>query len=137
MIAETFIKAELARVAYQEAHHYGGVDSMLAIVYVMKNRVDAGWFGGEWMDVLQRHYEASAYEATEMQPINVRDLQFRILLQKIDGVYDGSEPDHLTDGALFYCELTEVTREWFVKNVLQRRESHPRCASVGPLTFFQ
>lgn len=137
MIPEMYVKAELARVCYLEAAHHGGVDGMRAVALTMRNRVDAGWFGGDWMMVLNRRSDADAYPPAEPAEVNVRDIQFRVLLRDVEEIYHGSASDTLTGGALYYCDLSREPREWFVKNILRKGEEHPRCATVGPLSFFQ
>ena len=133
---ETFIKAQLAALAIQEGARHGGVHNMVAVAFVMRNRVDAGWYGGEWMDVIERAGDRVG-TFYPLQPINLRDSSVKAFLQRVDDIYDGSEEDEMTAGALFYCELHRVDREWFKQNVLKDRAEHPMTGSVGQVSFFR
>lgn len=145
MNAETYIKAQLAELAILEGARHGAVHNMVAVAMVMRNRVNAGWYGGEWMDVISQAADraGTTYQADEIQErpgtpqINLRNAAVRQLLQRIDDIYDGSEDEDPTDGALFYCELNRVDREWFKANVLRDREEHPLVYTCGPVAFFR
>ena len=136
MKPDTFITAQLAELAIQEGARHGGLHNMVAVAMVMKNRAEAGWYGGDWMELLRNH-QARAGTLYEQLPINLRDTSVRQFLQRIDDIFDGSEDFDLTDGALFYCELNQVDGDWFKQNVLTDREEHPLCATVGPVAFFK
>lgn len=136
MTAEQFIKAQLAALAHREAAHLGGIDNMAAVVFVMRNRQRAGWFGGDWMAIIQNTAAASAVIYPESAP-NLRDVNFRLLLQMIDDIYSGMAPDRMTMGALYYCELNRVENAWFRDNVVRDPENHPRVANVGQVAFFK
>ncbi len=135
MNADNYIKGQLAALAIRDGFHHGGVENMLAVANVIRNRVAQGWSGGDWMDVLDAE---DAYIGTEYAPekTKLRDMNVRVFLQRLDDVYTGSEEDN-TEGAVFYCELHKVTRQWFRENVLQRRADHPMVAQVGQVAFFK
>lgn len=135
MTAETYIKAHLAALAHREAGHCGGVNNMLAVAFVVRNRQRAGWRGGNWMELIASHDEYSAWLHPATTP-DLRELNFRILLQQIDDVFSGLAGDKMTEGALYYCELNRVERAWFKENVLHDATSHPRVAQVGNVSFF-
>lgn len=139
MTSEAFIKAQYLLLAWREAHRYGGLDNMLAAAFVIRNRVKAGWHGGDWLEVMGNHYSFSAEEtpAGAGELPDVRETNFRILMQKIDDVFSGMATDKMTDEALYYAELHNVTREWFAINILKKREEHPMVAQVGPVAFFR
>jgi hypothetical protein len=136
MNADTYIKMKLAETAIQEGARHGGSDNMVSVAFVMKNRVEAGWYGGDWMPVLEQAKERAGTTYPTIA-VNLRDPSIRQLLQRIDDIYDGSEDFDLTDKALFYCELHRVDGQWFKQNVLKNREEHPMVATVGPVTFFR
>jgi hypothetical protein len=135
MTAEQFIKAQLAALAHREGAHHGGIDNMLAVAFVMRNRRLAGWQGGDWMNIISCH-EQSAGTIYEKSAPDIRDLTFRTFLQQVDDIFSGFTPDKMTEGALFYAELNNVT-PWFRANVLSNLEMHPRVAQVGPVTLFR
>lgn len=136
MTPELFIKAQLASMAHREAYHLGGINNMLAVAFVLRNRQRASWHGGNWMSVIQLADSHSAV-INPQTAIDLRDSNFKTFLQQIDDVYSGLAPDRMTEGALFYCELHRVESGWFRDNIVRDPENHPRCANVGQMTFFK
>lgn len=147
MTGETVIKGQLALLAWREGHVHGGLDNSLAVAFVVRNRVRAGWHGGSWAGVLENHsLYSSVLEIPSPKLPDMRDPNVMRLFQMIDGVYEGSLQDKLTvapsmktgegRGGLFYAELHHVTRPWFVSHVLGDQENHPRTSQVGQVTFF-
>jgi hypothetical protein len=147
MTSEQYIKAQLAALAWREGYEQGGVNNSLAVAFVIKNRVRAGW--GEWLELIQRHETWSAYNHNELDHKShpdPREPDFQRLLQQIDGIYDGSLQDKLTvapktkegEGrpGLYYGHLNKITREWFLENIVRKPELHPRTSQVGEVTFF-
>lgn len=142
MLAENYIKAMLANYAYKEGARYGGIDNMLAVCHVIRNRMDNGWYGGDWLAALDNAPEVAANEPGEDEemptpPINLRDVATRRFLDKVDYVFDGSAPDLMTDGALYYGDLKRPRRLWFVQNITANLDEHPHVATVGPVWFFR
>lgn len=152
MTPEYFIKGQVAEFAWREGSHLGGVDNMLALAFVIRNRVQAGWHGGSWLRVIEHAHESGAYEmcfceagcarcVSTKQP-DITDTNFRVLLSHIDDIYSGLMPDrfaHSAKGepALFYAELNHISREWFRENICRRPEEHERIAQVGLVSFFK
>lgn len=138
MTPETFIKGQLAMVAYQEAGYVGGIHAMKAVAFVIANRVRAGWHSGEWLENIEA---VPIYRATigirTPDPVPIRDITFRQFLQSIDDIFQGAAQDPYTEGALFYAELRFLNSKWFRENVMQDPTHHPRIASVGPLELFK
>ena len=137
MNAETYIKARLADHAIKEGSRHGGVNNMVAIAFLMKNRVDAGWYGGDWLAVLDQAPLRAGTIYPPFHQVNLRDPNVRALLHRIDDIYDGSEIDEMTSEALYYCELRRVGEGWFKDNILSDREAHPQVAQVGPVSFLR
>lgn len=147
MTGDSVIKGQLGLLAWREGHVHGGLDNSLAVAFVIRNRVRAGWHGGSWTEVLENH---SLYAATLEIPASklpdMRDPNVMRFFQMIDGVYEGSLADKLTvapatkngegKGGLFYGELHRPLRAWFQKNVLDDAENHPRTSQIGQVTFF-
>ena len=121
---------------------------MLACAHVIKRRVDSGWWGGSWHDVLSHHRDYSAYK--EPYPDTIPDPRIysvQCLLQEIPGIFNGTTKDDITvpkqsvlahpvAGALYYARLDLIDREWFLENISRRPDLHPRVAQVGQLFFF-
>jgi hypothetical protein len=125
----------------EDAYASGGVEAMLAVAQVIKNRVDAGWNGGEWLRVIEDAPERRGTEPPHVHThLDPRDGNFRELLRRIDDVYYGTADDTNVNNesgkSLYYAELHNITSDWFREHILSDLESHPRLASVGQLTFF-
>jgi hypothetical protein len=141
MTYESYIKARLVDFAVEDAFNSGGVEAMLAVAQVLKNRVDAGWQGSDWRRIIRSapHYRGTVQPSTELD-VDPRDGNFRELISRIDDVYHGTADDaNVNNGSgksLYYAELHNINRPWFKEHILDDLESHPRIASVGQLTFF-
>jgi hypothetical protein len=136
MNADTYIKGQIAAYCIREGFDQGGVDNMLAIAFVLRNRVAAGWFGGDWMAVLETADNCRGTEKSLARGLNLREGSIKQFLQQVDDIYSGAAADELTEGALFYAELHHITRPEFVEDIVRNPESHPRVATVGLVAFF-
>jgi hypothetical protein len=136
MHADNFIKAQLVAFAHREAAHHGGIDNMLAVMHLVRNRHSAGWFGGDWLKILADAPDKAAtiYPASE---VDLRETNVKLVLYHVDDIFNGMAPDKYTEGALYYAELNRVERNWFVTEIARDPVHHPRCAQVGPVTFFR
>lgn len=133
MTLDTYVRAQMARFAIEEAAHHGGITNMLAIAHVLRNRVFAGW--GDWLEVVQRAPERRA-NILETRTPNLRSGDVRILLNRIDEVYTRVDLDDPSGGALFYVEPNLPMQDWFRKEVLERPDDHLRTAHIGLVWFF-
>jgi hypothetical protein len=140
MTYENYIKAQLVHFAANEAYHDGAASTVLAIAQVLKNRVDAGWHGGDWKKVIETAPDYVGTVQKNSPTIDPRDVLFRKILLGVDDVYYGIADDGDVNNddykSLYYAELHNVNREWFKDNVLSDLESHPRIAKVGQFDFF-
>src|SRR6267142_6342257 len=129
MNGSDFLKAELARFAYLDGFEEG-LNGMLAVAFVIRNRTNAGWWGGDWSQVLSHHRDYSAY--VEPYPDTVPDpriYSFQCLLQEIDGIFSGQRTDDVTvpanpsftasvyRPALYYARLDKISNPWFLENI--------------------
>jgi hypothetical protein len=149
MIAEYFIKAEIASFAYHEAAHMGGHQAMVAVACILQNRVRAGWAAGDWQTILNLAEESSATEPRPRGPLDLTP-HLRRVLQEIDEIYAGVYPDNMTTGldekkkpvrGLYFmdalCESRGATlRPWFREKILGDPYHHPRIAQVGMMYIF-
>jgi hypothetical protein len=131
---DTYVRAMLARFAIEEGAEHGGVNNMLAIAHVLRNRVFSGW--GDWLEVVSHADQKRANTYAPHTP-NLRSNNVRVVLNKIDDIYTRADANDLTGGALFYADPVQPFAEWFKKEVLDRPEDHPRCAHIGPVWFFK
>jgi hypothetical protein len=135
---ENYIKGQLVRFCVNEAYHEGSSILVLAIAQVLKNRVDAGW--GEWIHVIEG---APNYVGTVRQnrlALDPRDVLFRKILLGIDDIYYGTADDGDVNNdeykSLYYAELHNINRQWFIDNIATNSGDHPRIAKVGQFDFF-
>jgi len=140
MTYENYIKGRLVEYAVNEAHKYGGVECMCAVAEVIANRVKNGW--GDWSAVIDK---APQYLGTIVEPptLDHRDPTFRQMLGLVDDIYHGTAEslinitdDRGTFAALYYADLSNINRDWFLTNVARKVTEHPQIAKVGELTFF-
>jgi hypothetical protein len=136
MTLETYTRAMMANFCIGEGARHGGVVNMMAIAFVLRNRVFAGW--GDWLGVV----EAAPTKRGTIYPAHIPDIRsgnVRVFLNRIDEVYASAETDDITGGALFYCEpRTDLKlEEWFKNEVLGYPDEHVRTAHIGPVWFFK
>ncbi len=134
MNLETYAQALVARFAIEEGARHGGINNMLAVAMVLRNRVMAGW--GDWLEVAE---SAPSRRGTEKAPqrADTTNSSIRAFLGRMDGIWRGDEED-LTGGALFYIEPgMGPLAGWFETEVLGEPEEHPRTAHIGPVWFFK
>ncbi len=148
MTGSDFICGQLALRAWHDGFSEG-LDGMRAVAHTVKRRVDAGWWGGNWVDVLAHHrdysYRTEAYPDTLPDP---RVYSFQCFLQEVNGIFSGQQPDNVTvpaqpsfvasayRPALYYAKLNEITNDWFLEQISRQPQIHSRVAQVGALTFF-
>ena len=136
MTTDTAVKAQLAFFAFSEANHTGSLDAMRAVCFIIRNRVRAGWSGGDWNRVLNFASRHAAHELDHRPPSLESDI-FRRLLMEIDEIYLGTRVDDLTEKGLYYCDLTgKPIRDWFAENIVRNQGHHPRVAQVGMFNIF-
>lgn len=137
MTISDYIKGMLATLMWREDRS-DGLQGMTAVGLVVRNRVRAGWNGGDWCAVMAAHNQFSSMVIigdpnTVVWP-DTRDPLFQKVLVKVETIYDGTEPD-ITGGALYYANLAVADSPWFLRNIVQSDE-HPRIGTVGKQTFF-
>lgn len=132
---ETYTRAQMARFAIEEGSRHGGVNNMLAICHVLRNRVFAGW--GDWVDVCSRAAERRATIYPDSTPPNLKTNSVRILLSRVDEIYAKTDLADLSGGALFYMDQNYPVEDWFMKEVIGFPDEHKRTAHIGPVWFFK
>jgi hypothetical protein len=138
MTTDTFVKAQLAMFAYMEANHTGSLDSMLAVCFIIRNRVRAGWAGGDWNRVINFAPRHAAYDMRPEEGPSLESEIFRRLLLQVDEIYQGTMQDNMTEKGLYYCDALggRPLRDWFAQNIVRQPANHPRVAQVGMLYLF-
>ena len=140
MTADSFIQGQLAAYAIQQGARHGGLQSMLLAAFVIRNRVDAGWHGGDWMKVLATAPEVAGNDySADPWPIDLQTFTNKKLLEKMHGVYWGEEPEVFSGGkVLYFADLgdSRSLRPWFVENICRDLLQHPRIGNVAQVTLF-
>lgn len=146
-----FLKSILALTCWRDGHE-DGTQAMRGIAFVIRNRVRAGWYGGDWTQILSHHKDWSAkLEPPSDELPDTRVYSFMSFLQQIDPIFSGAVEDDVCikrDGdwkyvltaapppALYYGRLDQISNPWFLENISRKPEQHQRIAQVGMLYFF-
>lgn len=147
MNGSQFLQAQLALFAWRDGFTEG-LQGMMAVAWTIKRRVEAGWWNGDWAQVLSHHrdYSSRVEPYTDEVP-DPRVYSFQCLLQEIPKIFDGSAKDDVTvpkesvlakpvAGALYYARLDLISNPWFLENISRNPMQHPRVAQVGQTFFF-
>ena len=146
-----FITSILALRCWQDGKD-DGLNGMLGVAFTVRNRVRAGWYGGNWLEVLAHMPDVSNKLETPSNELpDTRNFSFMQFMQMVDGIFSGAMEDNITikpDGewkyvlsvappvALYYGRLHEITNPWFMENITRKSEQHQRIAQVGQIFFF-
>lgn len=121
-----------------------GINGMLGVLFVVRNRLKALWNGGDWCKIIAAHNQFSSMSVLgDSQTVaypDVRDPSFLQLLQTVDSVYDDSRKDVLTNGALYYADMASpgyTKGGWFDRVIVGDPAKHPRAAQIGTTTYFK
>ncbi len=141
MIVADYEKGLAALLAWREERS-NGINGMLGVLFVVRNRAKAGWSQGSWSKIIEAHNQFSSMSVsgdsqTVLYP-DPRDPSILSVLQLVDSVYDDTRPDNLTGGALYYADIGRgvSTDSWFYKHIVQSPD-HPRTAQIGTTTYFK
>lgn len=154
MLGSDFVKSQLALRGWQDGAAEG-LSGMLAICFVLRNRVRAGWYNGDWVSVLSHHQDyAAADKVYSLELPDPRNYAFGLLLQEVDGIFAGSREDDVTQPAnktwlikaqdqpdrpiaLYYARLDDPNiKESFLETITRNHDNHKMVAQVGLLHFF-
>jgi Cell Wall Hydrolase len=137
-----FEKAEAVLLAWREERS-NGVNGMLGVIFVVRNRARAGWSEGDWVKVIAARNQFSSMSVLgDSQTVDypdVRDPSFLQVLQLVDSIYDDERTDLLTNGALYYADLGSPAYDksgWFERAIVGDPANHPRVAQIGTTTYF-
>lgn len=142
MTVADFEKSLAALLAWREERP-NGTNGMLGVLFVVRNRVKAGWNQGSWSRVIEAHNQFTSITmvgdpGTVTFP-DPREPQFLQILQLVDSVYDNTRLDNLTDGALYYYDPGPGVTPggWFEREIIGKPDIHPRCAKIGSTVYFK
>jgi hypothetical protein len=142
MDSATYEKALAALLCWREENG-NGVNGMLGVLFCLRNRAKAGWEMGQWSKLITTHNQFSSMtvkgDAELVQFPDLHDQNFVKVLQMVDGIYDGTTEDTLTNGGLYYYDPGPGVTPggWFDRVILGNPEEHPRCATIGHTQFFK
>jgi hypothetical protein len=145
-----FLTAQLALKAWQDGRGEG-IAGLKLVAFCIRNRVRAGFYGGDWDKVLSHHQEwSSTLELPDQNLPDPREPAFRAFLQEVDGIFSGRVEDNVTikpggavqqlsaapPVALYYARLDSITNPWFLQNISQNVEQHRIIGNVGSLHYW-
>ncbi|HEV1286552.1 MAG TPA: hypothetical protein VNU44_14620 [Bryobacteraceae bacterium] len=149
MTGDSFVKSQLALLCWRNAPAGKPFQILQCLAFIVRNRVKAGWMGGDWLSVIANdpvyspydvnghHHAAQADRALLESFPDLRDEVFQKFLWEIDRIYDGSRQDAMTEGAVWWAEIERISRKWFLENIARNQEQHPRVAQVASLTLWR
>ena len=141
MTNEDYVKAIACLLAEREERS-NGINGMLGVLCVLRNRAIAGWFKGAWLaNITAKNQFSSMTVLGDRMTVEYQDPRapaFQKVLQMVDQVYDGSLQD-MTAGALYYADLSSpgfVKGGWFDRTIVANPDKFPRVAQIGTTTYF-
>jgi hypothetical protein len=137
VIPSDYVISSLATLMYNEPKD----DLILGYTVcglIVRNRVMAGWEGGNWLRLIESHDRYSADPPASPRVLKLgdpnHDTIFRRCLGTAEQVVNGRERD-ITEGGLWYGRLNECS-DWFKENIV-RSASHQYVATVGRNAIFK
>ena len=146
MTPDSFVKAQLALLCWKNAPGGKPFSMLQCLAFIERNRVRAGWMGGDWLAVIGNDPAYSAYSgnghaySAGTGPValaefpDLRNEIFQKFLWEVDRIYDNSREDPMTEGALWWGETNKINRPWFLENISRK---HERVAQVGAVTLWR
>lgn len=111
MTGEDVLKVHAAEVAFDDGATF---PERIGILLALRNRAEHNGYG--WVAALQDHDAVCP---------DVRDPEFQRVLDAVDGVFDGTRPDDLVNGATGWMKLGLV------------HTVPDRVAQIGQLEFYR
>ena len=137
MTSEDVEKVEAALFAWREEGSTSA-NAMLGVLFVLRNRVKAGWCHGSWLENIADAEAHHPGQRTINTYPDVRDPSFLQVLQLVDEVYDDRRVDNLTGGAFYWAKPLSVDpKSWFAQEIMNDPGKHPRTGSIENTTFYR
>ncbi len=131
-------RAALVLFAAREAGSTASLDQMLAICYVVRNRVRAGW-AESWLEVIEAGQDSSAH-APRSERIDINNRQLQLLIRDVDGVYFGEQQGHVyeaVDKQLFWAFVDRPIQRWFEESIIRDPKNHKQRAQFGLMMLYE
>lgn len=147
MVATDYVICALATLMGNEPKE-DALMGMTLCGLIVRNRQVAGWDGGNWLTIIDKHdlYSAnSIYPGVARRVLTFgdpqRDSLFRRCLGVAENIFSGREKD-ISEGGLWYGRLdncSEDFKERIVqpKNPVTGLQEHPMVAKVGAQMCFK
>lgn len=142
MEVNSYVLSLAALTAWREERS-NGINGMLAVMFVIKNRSNAKWEGGDvWKIITAKNQFDSIIRLGDPETVlypEPTDQLFVKACQYVDGVFNGSFTDSLTQGSLYYADLASPGYNklgWFQKNIVES-PNHPRLSTIGTTSYFK
>lgn len=120
-----------------------GLNGILAVMFVIKNRAKAGWNeGNPWKVITAKNQFDSIIRLADPETIRYPDPTDPLFVkacQYADGIFDGTTVDNLTQGSLYYADTSSEGYDkngWFQRNIVES-PLHPRLAQIGTTQYFR
>jgi hypothetical protein len=127
MTGANFLEALAAHLAWIEGDGYG-LNAQIAILFCIRNRVAAGYEDGDLSKILEVLYADGKgllfNDKTGIFIPDPRNPEFQQLLGYVEGIFDNSFQDKLTNGALYW-------------GIEKPPEAKIRVAQIGTLLFWR
>lgn len=127
--------ALLALCMWREARGEG-LEGMTAVGLVIQNRVRR--WNQSWSSVIVGKNQFSSMTVPGDSQLVVwptNETLFQQAYMKAWDIFKGECPD-ITNGALYYAYLPNVTSGWFLREIISKSAEHPVLAKVGRHTFY-
>lgn len=132
----------LALTTWREAMNQGET-GMLAVAWIIMNRMKSGKFGGSISEVVTQANQFSSMtirgdNMTVVWPWRQETINATawITAQRVcNDLLNGVTTD-TTGGALYYANLVNLTSRWFLENIAQNSQ-HPMTVKIGAHTFYR
>ncbi len=132
--AEEYFKMHMIHKAWSYGQHFGGIDNMLGVLHVIKNRQAAGW--GTYGHVLDTMEKWQAAPPVTLTHPDLWDRRFQQILGQVDAICDETRKPDVSNGGLYFADTTYITSEWFIKHVCRNPEKQ-RCGGSASWTYWK
>lgn len=142
MVHEDFAKALACLVSWRE-ERANKLNGMMGVLFLLRNRVKAGWFHGDWvLNITAKNQFSSMSRIGDSQTVEYpdpRDPEWQALLQNVEPIFSGEAVDNLTAGALYYCDPGPgiTPGGWFAREIIGKPDEHPQVAKIGTTLYFK
>ncbi len=148
------MRGHLVTFAYREAGPGASLEAMLAICYLIRNRVKMQWEDGNWIRVIERAHLHAAHDVSPHVELDPESRQYQRLLKEIDDIFYGGAPS--TEGnppeggmslfesmcerkheRLYWMHTGRPVRPWFAEHIVRDPKNHPMRGTLGTMMFFE